>query len=361
MSRFIKGMVITSIVLIISAPALIVRGGGDGPVEGEAITLPSMIRTAEPKKMNFTEAVRWFGTAKSRSEVPLYAMSAGRIVAQKVSDGAPVRRGDVLFTLGGPRLLGEVKALKEEIGLTEKRIVLAKKDARIKAEAVRRKMIKGDELRAAEDSLMKLNIELAGLKQAMSSLQSGLTVVAPIDGVFTKRLVNRGQYVEKGAHLADVISPNSLRVTANIFAPKGAKLKGLKALINRPGQKTIIGTIKKVMPELTKEGATIIWIEDAAVDTFLRPGEALSGVIELTEHSDALSIPRNAVVRDDRERTFVFIKKDGKFIKKAIKTGLESGGSVEVISGLDEGVEVVRSGAYELFYRDFSRDFKVAD
>ncbi len=363
MSRFFKGMVITSIVLTLSASALIVRGygGGYGPVEGEAITLPSMIRTAEPKKMDFTEALRWFGTAKSRSKVPVYTMTAGRIISLKVSDGSSVRRGDVLFTIGGPRTLGEMKTLKEKIRLTKKRITLAKKDVRIKVEAVRRKMIKGGELRAAEDALMKLNLELVGLQQEMTSLRGGLTVAAPVEGVFTNRLVNKGQYVEKGVRLADVISPNSIRIRASIYPPAKVRLKGLKAIINGPGVKTIIGTVKKIMPELTKGGATIIWIEGADIDAFLRPGEALSGVIELTEHRGVLSIPGNAVVRDDSERPFVFIKKDGQYVKTAIKTGLVSGANVEVLLGIDEGDKVVISGAYELFYRDFSRDFKVAD
>jgi len=362
MSRFIKGMVITSIVLLVLSSAFIVRGGGgDGPAEGETITLPSMIRTALPEKMNFSESLPWFGVAKSRSEVTVYAMTEGRIISQKVADGSSVRRGDALFTIGGPRAIGELKAMKEKTLLMEKRIVLAKKDVRIKGAAVKNKMIRGGELRAAKDSLMRLKSGLAGLKQAMTSFREGLTVHAPVKGVFTDRVVNKGQYVEKGARLADIISPHSLRVTAHIFAPLGARLKGLKAVINLPGGRVVFGAVKRVMPGLTAEGATVLWIEGKDIDTFLRPGEPLSGLLELSAHNGALSIPESAVVFDDKERAFVFLKKNGGYIKTPIKRGLTSSDRVEVISGVKAGDEVVVNGAYELFYRDFSRHFKVAD
>jgi len=362
MSGFRRGMVITSIVLIVLASSFIVwGGGGDGPVEGVAITQPSMIRTALPLRMDFTRGVKWLGVVRSRSDVKVYAMAAGRITSQKAEDGAPVSRGDVLFQIGGPRAFGELKTLEEKTRLMEKRITLAKKDVHIKDEAVKGKMIKGDELRAAKESLMRLKAELAGLRQTVAALSGGLTVRAPVNGVFTGRLVSTGQYVEKGERLADIISPHTLRVTANIFSPADVKLKGFQALIKQPGGKSVTGVVKKVMPELTSEGATVIWIEGDEIDTFLRPGEPVSGLVELTEHSGVLSIPASSVVRDDKERPFIFIKKDGKFTKKAIINGLASGDRVEVLSGLDEGDEVVVRGAYELFYRDFSRVFKVAD
>jgi len=363
MKRIKRGLIISSVILggVLASAFIVLGSGTDGPVKGEAMPIPSMIRTAPPKKMDFSESIHWFGLAKSRSEVPLYAMTAGRIISQKAMDGTPVRRGDVLFQIGGPRTLSKLKAMKEQISLTKKRIALAKKDVRVKDEALQHKMIRGGELRAAKDSLLRLKSELAGLQQAMTALRGGLIVRAPVDGVFTGRLVNKGQYVEKGGRLADIISPKNLRVIANIFPPANVELKGLKAVINGPKGKTIIGIVRKIMPGLTVEGATVLWIEGTDIETFLRPNEPVSGEIELTARSNVLSIPENAIVRDDRERPFIFIKKDGKYIKKAIISGFASGDRIEVISGVKAGDEVVESGAYELFYRDFSRVFKVAD
>ena len=48
-------------------------------------------------------------------------------------------------------------------------------------------------------------------------------------------------------------------------------------------------------------------------------------------------IPRSAVVKEGNER-FVFVKEtSGSFEKKEIKTGIQSGKDIEVISGLKEG------------------------
>ncbi len=355
-------IILLSVIFIVLSSALIVHGGGGaGHIKKDAVTLPSIITTATPMRMNFTVGIQWFGRVKSRSELPVYAMSAGRIILQKVTDGSSVRRGDALFIIGGSRALGKLKALKQKTHFMKKRIMLAEKDVRIKKEAVKRKMIRGDELRIEKDYLMKLKSELAGLQQTMTSFREGLTARAPVDGVFTNRVVTKGQYVEKGARLADIISPRRLRVTATLFAPHGAELKDLKAVINLPGGRIVFGEVKKVMPRLTAEGARVLWIESKDIDTFLRPGESLSGLVKLSAHRGALSIPESAVVSDDKERDFVFLKKNGKYIKTPIKRGLISGKIVEVASGIKAGDEVVVTGAYELFYRDFSRHFKVAD
>jgi len=48
-------------------------------------------------------------------------------------------------------------------------------------------------------------------------------------------------------------------------------------------------------------------------------------------------IPRAAVIKEENSRV-VFVKQaDGTFKKRAIKTGIQSGSEIEVVSGLNEG------------------------
>jgi multidrug efflux pump subunit AcrA (membrane-fusion protein) len=55
------------------------------------------------------------------------------------------------------------------------------------------------------------------------------------------------------------------------------------------------------------------------------------------EKKGVLMIPRAAVIKEENSR-FVLVKQaDGAFEKRAIKTGVQSGSEIEVVSGLNEG------------------------
>jgi multidrug efflux pump subunit AcrA (membrane-fusion protein) len=74
-----------------------------------------------------------------------------------------------------------------------------------------------------------------------------------------------------------------------------------------------------------------------------------------------LAVPRRALVYDEREIPYVFIKQDQHYTQQQVQTGLTADGWVEILTGLEPMDEVVTRGAYELFYRTFSHTFKVAD
>ncbi len=282
---------------------------------------------------------------------------------QRVEEGDRVRRGEVLFTVGGPVLEARLKTLERKTRLQKERVAIARKDVRVKREAVRQKMIRGAEVRAAEDSLKRLKSGLADMEKAAADLKRGLKVRSPVDGLFTDRKVSRGQFVERGAVLGEVISTRGMRVKGRVFLPTGAhvKLRGRKAVLNPPGGRAVAGIVTRLLPRAAVDGATVLWVEGPDIDAYLRPGEPVDGVVIVETKREALSVPAGAVVRDDMERAFVFVKKGKGYEKRAVKTGMESAGRVEITGGLGEGEEVVTSGAYELFYRDFGSVFKVAD
>ncbi len=65
-------------------------------------------------------------------------------------------------------------------------------------------------------------------------------------------------------------------------------------------------------------------------------------------HDNILSVPRDALIRYENETHVVRMLDDGGFQPVAIKTGIESGGYVQVLEGLQEGDKVVVSGQFLL-------------
>jgi multidrug efflux pump subunit AcrA (membrane-fusion protein) len=306
MRRYATGIVtIAAIVLLIagtvwfsrSRPALENAGGKAAPVD------IALVKTGHPERRNFTLCCRWFGRVESKRTVEVVAPEAGQVVSIEAQEGALVKKGEALLSVAG----------------------------------------------SMEESRLKTRQQ---------------SVASPATGIVTNRRVNIGQDVEKGAHLADIISPTDLRIVASFSPSADIPLEGRTAVIYSTKGETIPGIVVKVIPQRTLSGVTFIWtiwIEGDAINRQMKLGETASGEIPLHVRRNVLALPANAIVRDEQERPFVFLNLTGGYRKQPVKTGITSEGWVEVVSDIPEGAEVVVQGAYELFYKDFSKIYKVAD
>ncbi len=321
-----------------------------------------IIRIAVPKLKTFSKALRWFGKVKSGYKTRIIALEAGRIISVAVKDGAAVTKGDILFTIGGPLIDSRMELLYSQSATLKKRIKLAERMVRVKREAVVKQFAKYEELASAEDALARLKAEREAVRRETQRIQKATRLHAAISGVFTNRKVSVGQEVQKGDDLAEVISQDRLYIAATLFL-KGeeASLKTKTALINLPSGKQIQGSITTVLPQRTHDGAVIVWIKGPEIAAALHPGQTVTGKIILSMHKKALALPQKAIVRDDQERAYVFEEDSSGYRKQPVKTGIVADGWVEIVSGLKAGDKVVVQGAYELFYRDFNKIYKVAD
>lgn len=77
----------------------------------------------------------------------------------------------------------------------------------------------------------------------------------------------------------------------------------------------------------------------------LRSGAFARGSVE-TARSDGLVVPQTAVVVDG-DKARVQVVKDGKVETRAVETGIQAGGSIEILSGLADGETIIsRAGTF---------------
>ena len=318
-------------------------------------------KTERPQRRDFIETCRWFGDVKSSHREQISVLQAGRIVSVDARDGASVKKGMPLFTIGGPLINNRLKVLRNRSSILQRRIALARHVVSIKQKAISQKMARYEELASAEDVLARLKTEQGSLRHEIHCLQETTHIHATINGIFTRRRVSVGQEVQKGDRLGEIVSLDQIYIAATLFPKERTGLEGKKASIDLDSSRSIPGTVVSVLPERTAEGAVAVWIRGSALGRFLRPGQTVKGTILLSIHRKALAVPPSAIMRDGKERAYVFVKDSSGYHKKAVKTGIFSNGWVEVLSGIREKDEVVTQGAYELFYRNFNKTYKVAD
>ncbi|HDZ69061.1 MAG TPA: efflux RND transporter periplasmic adaptor subunit [Phycisphaerales bacterium] len=321
----------------------------------------NLIKTSLPQHKDFNIVAYFVGRAEVRNKVIITALEAGTISSVDADDEAVVKKGTLLFTLGGVRIKACLASIEQKIKSLKQQVALAKNTLSRKQQAAEQKIVSLDELDKAKADLAQLNARLKRAAGQLDVLETAIHIYAPMSGIFTQRRVSIGQKVEKTDVLAEIIAPNDLRVAATLFPPENAQLQGRTAAIHTASGKTLSGVVTSVLPQRTSAGGTTVWIKGNDINRQLKAGETISGDILLATHKKALALPEKALVRDEQEKTYVFVKQAEGYTKQKVQTGLSSDGWVEILSGLTEADEVVTEGAYELFYRDFNKVYKVAD
>jgi len=188
---------------------------------------------------------------------------------------------------------------------------------------------------------------------------STITLVAPVSGRVTERMVNAGAGIEAGKPLLTISNISSVWIIANVPEAQVGLLKtGTNAdvRISSASNDLIAGHITYIDPTLNEETRTARVRIEAA-----NPGERLKlGMfVEVTFEADSsqenttdyeLVIPDEAVQRIG-ERTVVFIPKmdePGHFSVRDIEIGGSTGGQRRVRSGLAAGDRVVAKGSFTL-------------
>ncbi|MDQ6950870.1 MAG: efflux RND transporter periplasmic adaptor subunit [Mariprofundales bacterium] len=314
----------------------------------------------QPTPHRFSLAIPWFGQVQPTQAVTIAARSAGTITTLEANDGAMVHKDDLLFTLGGREIASRRRDLNIQLHSAQQRLKLAQKNLKIRQAMVNERLSSNELFNGARQTVAQATTRLSAVTQALALFDAAIRIRAPINGVFTERTVNIGQYVVSGAILAKVINPNHVRIEASIFPPSGIVLQGLPITIRgAANEKERHGTVQQRFPEANAAGAVRIWIIGDEL-AGLRPGTRISGQLAGASHR-ALAIPSAAIARDEQGSAFVFVQTKQGLRKRAIQTGLVDHSWVEVTSGLTRSERVVATGAYELLYGDFSRIYQAPD
>lgn len=327
---------------------------------GSPLAQTLLFRVATPVRRDFCRTVPFTGEVLSRRSVRITALTSGRIVSLGVSDESRVKAGEVLFVLGGPEVEKRLGSLRTEIRILQQRILLAEKALKLKKKGFSARLIPYSEVLSAEEHLWRLKSELSARQNAFHLLESYLRIRAPIAGIFTRRRVSVGQWVEKGAVLAEIVDPERVWIRALVFPPRGFRLSRKPARILLP-DRVLPARVTRVAPEETPVGGRIVFLSGPELSRYLAPGETVKGRIVLAEHRNALALPRQAVIYDRNEKPWVFVKTPKGYVRRALRLGLVQGNWVEVLSGLKPHEKVVVQGAYELFYRNFPRTYHLPD
>jgi len=180
-----------------------------------------------------------------------------------------------------------------------------------------------------------------------------LKVRAGFDGVLQLVPVEVGQQVAPGTNLARVADPSRLKAELKIAETQAKDIQiGQRAEVDtRNG--IAEGRVVRIDPSVQNGTVTVDVTMDGPLPKGARPDLSVDGTIELERLPDVLYVGRPAFGQEQSVVGLFKVGEDGNAERTQVKLGKSSVNTVEVLSGLKVGDQVVLSdmSAYDQFDR----------
>jgi RND family efflux transporter MFP subunit len=192
----------------------------------------------------------------------------------------------------------------------------------------------------------------AGAAREMETILGYTKLVAPFDGVITRKLADVGDLVgdlaAPGKPVLEMENPRELRFEADVPEALIANVTIGARLPVRVGANTVSiqGTVVEIAPIADPASRTFLVKLDLPEAKDNRSGQ-FGRMSILTGESQSIRVPASALVtRGQMETVFVAVNQHAQL--RIVRSGKRSGGEVELLSGISPGESVIVEGAEQL-------------
>lgn len=328
-------------------------------------------------RMTLDKSVLATGSVRASQRTEVGAQVSGKIISLNVRLGQAVKKGD---------LIAEIDASNQSNSLSTAEANLASYQAKLKSAQVAldvaqsnynrlNKLYKANstslsELETAKNTLAaaKASIDEAQsqVKTAQISVNDAKTnlnytqILSPMDGVIVSVPVSVGQTVnsnQTSPTIVQVADLSKMLIKLEVSEGDIAQVKEGQSIRfttlaepNHPYDSQI-DTVDPALTTLTDNNYTeesgnteaIYYYANSLVDNAenkLRIGMTVQGQINIAKRENVLAVP-TSTLKKRGEETFVQVLKNDKVEEKAVQTGLADSQYTEILSGIDEGEQVI--------------------
>ncbi|WP_184947526.1 efflux RND transporter periplasmic adaptor subunit [Salinisphaera orenii] len=324
-------------------------------VGSTALAAPTMVETVDVEQQRWRQTLPLYGTLTSPRDAELTPRVAGLVERVDVDAGDRVDAGETLITLD--RSLARLTLNTLEASVAEARAQLAEAE-RLASEAERlaaRSAISQTELASRRSevdvqaaALDRLRAEAARQREVLDRHE----IVAPFAGTVRERLVEPGEYVAESTPVVGLVATERLRM--DVAAPQqyfsaieaGMPVRIQPEALHGETLEAKVDVKVAASDALARTFLARIFVDNAAGR--LTPGMSAKVLFEITSPEEVLVIPRDALVREPRGGTRVWIVESGdeglRAVERQVSLGRSADNRVEVLSGLSAGDRVIVRG-----------------
>ena len=312
---------------------------------------PVLVRVVSVERGTVVQEAFGRGTVESQREANVGFDLIGRLSDVLVDEGTRVTLGQELARLETDQAEADLRSAQTGVAAARAALKrLAAEEARARAV-----LVAADRLRLARADLDRVlaqrgeatrgvDVAAGGAEQRRASVVRA-TLLAPFDGLVTRRLREPGDTVAIGSTVLRLADTSQVFVSAAIDETVLDQLAiDQRSSIWFPGaDEPIPATVSRIAWEADRQNhELIVEVAPERLDRRVAIGQRADVRIEIARHEDVLRIPL-AMVQRDEAGAFVYVDAEGRVALVRPRFGLTGESDVEVLEGLS-AADVVLAG-----------------
>ena len=207
-------------------------------------------------------------------------------------------------------------------------------------------------VRQLRQRLQTLGMKAAALARLAKSgqVEQTLDIYAPLGGTIIEWRAGKDEVVQANTKVVTLGGMNRIPVIVSLFEGQGAWVdRGQRIDVRIPTMPGVefVGQVDRTDREINFSTRTLpVYVGFSTADPRISYGMLVEVTIHAADRENVLQIPREALLRTGEGSRVIVARGDGRFQPVVVVPGLESGEFIEVISGLEEGQEIVVSGQF---------------
>lgn len=296
------------------------------------------VSTMPVKKGSFITYVELQGKIDAQDNVTAYPQAPGMITNLYVKTGDHVTKGEVLAQLDN-------SVLKQNIAQAESQATLANEVFTRQKNLWDQKIGTEIQFLQAQTNLQSAQKQVAALRQQADLYR----ITSPINGTIDQMDLKLGQAASPGATGIRIVNADNLKVKADVPESYSSKVnQGQDVKIVVPDANDSLTTkltfAAKVIDPASRSFAIEIKLPTRKT---LRPN--MTVMIKIADYSktNSIVVPLNAIQKSE-QGDFVFVNDGGTAKRKAVTLGATYNSQTEILSGLNEGDQLITRGASDV-------------
>lgn len=357
-----KGWLVLLFLLLAAAAGFFLFRSWKFNASASAPTVPS-VAVSPVVRDNLAEDVPIPAEFRPYVEAELHAMVAGYVSKMNVDFGDKVKQGEILATLEVPELsdqLHNAMAAQQqaEADYNNAHLIYTRL---VEVNQSHPKLVAQQDIDTAQSKDASAAAAVAAAKANVEKYQTLVNytnIIAPFDGVITKRSADPGDLVQAGTSsdrsmpIVQVSDNYHLRLDfpVSVEYVKDVHVGDLVTVrVDSLGGKTFAGKITRFSDEVNDETRTMTTeLEVDNPNLEIVPGMYAVALFQFAAHQNALAIPTQAVTNPQDPVVYV-VNGSNEIESRTVKLGIETPDKYEVTDGLREG-ELVIIGNHSQFH-----------
>jgi len=312
------------------------------------------------------------GTVDAWYQAPIYAQVAGYVKMWYKDYGAQVKKGDVLAEIMAPALDAQYAQAKADMAAQEAKYDLAVVTAKRYLAMRESHAVSEQAISVQQANMLAEKAQVNAAKHNVSNFEAKMrfkTIVAPYDGIVTRRNINVGDYINTDGYISSSVNDGSgmsdlfqvadihkMRLFLSVPAPFARFLKPsvtadvvVPQFPDRHFTAEFLTTSNGIDPNTRTVVAEFTIDND---DHALWPGSYATVRLKAPVDQNVMSIPSSAMVFDDSGTQVATVTQDNRIHFKPITVSKIMDASVDVIEGVSANDRIVNNPSAALLEGD---------